>query len=186
MSHEEVLKELPDLEVDDIKASIKFAQQRVNHPVIAAWIGRIWELRNDRLGRRTAFPAFSSMDKREHSRNSCIFSQVSRFTGCWSVITSYSIHYTKLYDLGSGILERWSSANISRDFSSSPNSGSAARTSSKMRFSSAESSPSKSRWMFSSCFMSVSRCGVIKMRMMETAKERAVITLSWMRGESLV
>ena len=36
MSYEEVLKEFPDLEVEDIKASIKFAQKRVNHPVIAA------------------------------------------------------------------------------------------------------------------------------------------------------
>ncbi len=36
LSHAEILKELPDLEADDIRAALKFASQRVDHPVIAA------------------------------------------------------------------------------------------------------------------------------------------------------
>jgi uncharacterized protein (DUF433 family) len=36
LSHEEILKELPDLEPDDIKAALRFAAQRVDHPVVAA------------------------------------------------------------------------------------------------------------------------------------------------------
>ena len=33
---EQILSELPDLEVEDIKASIKYARRSVDHPVIAA------------------------------------------------------------------------------------------------------------------------------------------------------
>jgi uncharacterized protein (DUF433 family) len=36
LSSEEVLKELPDLEADDIKASIWYAARRINHVVLAA------------------------------------------------------------------------------------------------------------------------------------------------------
>ena len=36
LSADEVLAELPDLEPDDIKACLRFASRRLNHPVIAA------------------------------------------------------------------------------------------------------------------------------------------------------
>lgn len=36
LSHDEILKELPDLEADDIKAALEFAGKRVDHPLIAA------------------------------------------------------------------------------------------------------------------------------------------------------
>lgn len=36
LTHEEILKELPDLEADDIKAALAFAGKRVDHPLIAA------------------------------------------------------------------------------------------------------------------------------------------------------
>ncbi|MDP3739071.1 MAG: DUF433 domain-containing protein [Hyphomonadaceae bacterium] len=36
LSHAEILKELPDLEIDDIRAALRFAAQRVDHPVVAA------------------------------------------------------------------------------------------------------------------------------------------------------
>lgn len=36
LSHEEIVDELPDLEVDDIKAALVYAAKRVDHPVIAA------------------------------------------------------------------------------------------------------------------------------------------------------
>ena len=36
LSSEEVLTELPDLEPEDISACLKFASQRVDHPVVAA------------------------------------------------------------------------------------------------------------------------------------------------------
>ena len=36
LSSEEVLNELPDLEAADISACLKFASQRVDHPVVAA------------------------------------------------------------------------------------------------------------------------------------------------------
>ena len=36
MSSEQILEELPDLELEDIYACLKFASQRINHPVIAA------------------------------------------------------------------------------------------------------------------------------------------------------
>lgn len=36
LSQAEVLAELPDLEPDDIKAALKFAASRIDHPLIAA------------------------------------------------------------------------------------------------------------------------------------------------------
>ena len=36
LSHEEIVQELPDLEMDDIKAALAFAARRVDHPLIAA------------------------------------------------------------------------------------------------------------------------------------------------------
>lgn len=36
LSAQEVLEELPDLELADIEASLRFASQRVNHPILAA------------------------------------------------------------------------------------------------------------------------------------------------------
>ena len=36
LSHQEVLEELPDLVPDDIVASLRFARQRIDHPVLAA------------------------------------------------------------------------------------------------------------------------------------------------------
>ncbi|MBC7767952.1 MAG: DUF433 domain-containing protein [Phycisphaerales bacterium] len=36
LSHAEILAELPDLELEDIKAAIAFASKRVDHPVISA------------------------------------------------------------------------------------------------------------------------------------------------------
>lgn len=32
----QVLEELPDLELEDIQACLRFASQRINHPVVAA------------------------------------------------------------------------------------------------------------------------------------------------------
>ncbi len=36
MSHQEILEELPDLTREDIVASLRFARQRIDHPVLAA------------------------------------------------------------------------------------------------------------------------------------------------------
>ena len=36
LTQEEILKELPDLESNDIKACLLFASQRLNHPFLAA------------------------------------------------------------------------------------------------------------------------------------------------------
>lgn len=36
LRYDEILDELPDLEIEDIKACISFAKQRVNHPVLVA------------------------------------------------------------------------------------------------------------------------------------------------------
>lgn len=36
LSYEEILKELPDLEYEDIKASLIFVASKLNHPVIKA------------------------------------------------------------------------------------------------------------------------------------------------------
>ena len=35
LSADQVLVELPDLEVDDIRACLRFASQRLDHPVVA-------------------------------------------------------------------------------------------------------------------------------------------------------
>ncbi len=34
LTAEQVLEELPDLEMEDIRASLRFASQRVDHPVV--------------------------------------------------------------------------------------------------------------------------------------------------------
>jgi uncharacterized protein (DUF433 family) len=36
LSNEEVIQELPDLEVEDIFACLRYARQRLDHPVLAA------------------------------------------------------------------------------------------------------------------------------------------------------
>lgn len=36
LSHEQVIEELPDLEIEDIAAALKFASRRLDHPVLAA------------------------------------------------------------------------------------------------------------------------------------------------------
>jgi len=36
LTPEQVLKELPDLEKDDIQACLRFASQRLDHPMLAA------------------------------------------------------------------------------------------------------------------------------------------------------
>jgi uncharacterized protein (DUF433 family) len=36
LTQQEVLEELPDLEKEDIQATLKYASSKVNHPVIAA------------------------------------------------------------------------------------------------------------------------------------------------------
>lgn len=36
MSHEEIVKQLPDLELDDVKACIAFAAQRISHPTLVS------------------------------------------------------------------------------------------------------------------------------------------------------
>lgn len=36
LSPEQILAEMPDLEPEDIQASLKFASQRLGHPVVAA------------------------------------------------------------------------------------------------------------------------------------------------------
>lgn len=36
LSPEEILEEMPDLELEDIRASLKFASRRHNHPIVAA------------------------------------------------------------------------------------------------------------------------------------------------------
>jgi uncharacterized protein (DUF433 family) len=36
LSSEEILDEMPDLEADDIRASVAYASRRVDHPVLAA------------------------------------------------------------------------------------------------------------------------------------------------------
>ena len=36
LSQEEIINELPDLEIDDIKASLIYASSRLNHPVLKA------------------------------------------------------------------------------------------------------------------------------------------------------
>lgn len=36
LSPEEILEEMPDLELEDIRASLKFASRRLNHPIVPA------------------------------------------------------------------------------------------------------------------------------------------------------
>ncbi len=36
LSTEEVLEEMPDLEPEDIRASLRFASRRLDHPIVAA------------------------------------------------------------------------------------------------------------------------------------------------------
>ena len=36
LSAEQILEELPDLEADDLHASLLFAAQRLNHPIVVA------------------------------------------------------------------------------------------------------------------------------------------------------
>lgn len=36
LSAEQILEEMPDLEMDDLKAALKYAAQRLDHPVLAA------------------------------------------------------------------------------------------------------------------------------------------------------
>ncbi len=36
LSHQEIIDEMPDLTADDIVACLRFARQRVDHPVLAA------------------------------------------------------------------------------------------------------------------------------------------------------
>ena len=36
LTYNQILEELPDLEIEDIRACLSFAKQRVNHPVLVA------------------------------------------------------------------------------------------------------------------------------------------------------
>ena len=36
LSPKEIVEEMPDLELEDIRASLRFASRRLNHPVVAA------------------------------------------------------------------------------------------------------------------------------------------------------
>jgi uncharacterized protein (DUF433 family) len=36
LTAEEILEEMPDLEMDDLKAALKYAAQRLDHPIVAA------------------------------------------------------------------------------------------------------------------------------------------------------
>ena len=36
LSHQKVLEELPDLEAEDITACLRFARDRIDHPILAA------------------------------------------------------------------------------------------------------------------------------------------------------
>ena len=36
LSPDEIVEEMPDLELEDVRASLRFASRRLNHPVIAA------------------------------------------------------------------------------------------------------------------------------------------------------
>ncbi len=36
LTAQEILDEMPDLEMDDLKAALKYAAQRLDHPIIAA------------------------------------------------------------------------------------------------------------------------------------------------------
>ncbi len=36
LSPEDIIEEMPDLELEDVRASLRFASRRLNHPVVAA------------------------------------------------------------------------------------------------------------------------------------------------------
>ena len=36
LSPEEIIEEMPDLELEDVRVSLRFASRRLNHPVVAA------------------------------------------------------------------------------------------------------------------------------------------------------
>ena len=36
LSPEDITKEMPDLELEDVRASLRFASRRLNHPIVAA------------------------------------------------------------------------------------------------------------------------------------------------------
>ena len=36
LTHSEIVKELPDLELEDVRAAVEFARRRVDHAVLAA------------------------------------------------------------------------------------------------------------------------------------------------------
>lgn len=36
LTHDQILEELPDLEINDIEAAIKYARGKIDHPVVAA------------------------------------------------------------------------------------------------------------------------------------------------------
>jgi len=36
LSPEQIIKELPDLELDDVKASLKYASLKIDHPIISS------------------------------------------------------------------------------------------------------------------------------------------------------
>lgn len=36
LSHQEVLEEMPDLVTEDVEAALKYARQRLDHPIVAA------------------------------------------------------------------------------------------------------------------------------------------------------
>ena len=36
LSPQEIVEEMPDLELEDVRASLRFASRRLNHPVVAA------------------------------------------------------------------------------------------------------------------------------------------------------
>jgi len=36
LSHDQILEEMPDLEEEDIEASLRYASRRIDHPVLAA------------------------------------------------------------------------------------------------------------------------------------------------------
>ena len=36
LSHDQILEELPDLEMEDIEAAIKYARRKIDHPIVAA------------------------------------------------------------------------------------------------------------------------------------------------------
>ena len=36
LSTEEIIREMPDLELEDVRASLRFASRRLDHPIVAA------------------------------------------------------------------------------------------------------------------------------------------------------